>query len=123
MGREGGAEDGHQAWSAEKVLRYSLFSLAAVVCGVGLYTLSLKKMVVVYLSGLLLIAGVVLPDWEFFERDVSHWTSPRAATQPALRLRSFRSLRSLSPSFTFLCQPERIWNLGYSMIEEISGKY
>ncbi|KAF3773171.1 hypothetical protein EJ110_NYTH55952 [Nymphaea thermarum] len=92
MGRERGAEDGHQAWSAEKALRYSLFSLAAVVCGVGLYTLSLKKMVVVYLSGLLLIAGVVLPDWEFFERDMSQWTSPRAATQPPLRLRSFRSL-------------------------------
>ncbi|CAN6479869.1 unnamed protein product [Victoria cruziana] len=98
MGGEGGGDDGRRLPSAEKVLRYSLFSLAAVVCGVGLYTLSLKKMVVVYISGLLLVAGVVLPDWQFFDRNVSQWTSLVTATQPSLPPRSFR----------FGCHPLRL---------------
>ncbi|XP_052191257.1 signal peptidase complex-like protein DTM1 isoform X2 [Diospyros lotus] len=72
----------------DAVFRWCLVSLGATVVAVGLYTQSLKKMAATYLVGMLAIAGVFLPDWDFFDRDVSHWCSPislhhsAAAAQP-----------------------------------------
>ncbi|XP_068638779.1 signal peptidase complex-like protein DTM1 [Aristolochia californica] len=61
---------------SDAVLRSSLVFLAALVVLVGFCTFSLKKMFATYVFGLLAIAGVVLPDWEFFDRDFKEWFSP-----------------------------------------------
>lgn len=60
----------------DTVFRSCLLLLAAVVVVVGLYTVSFKKMVATYLFGMFGIAGILLPDWDFFDRPVSQWTSP-----------------------------------------------
>ncbi|KAA8538088.1 hypothetical protein F0562_027696 [Nyssa sinensis] len=60
----------------DAAFRSSMVWLAAIVLLIGLYTQSFKKMLGTYLFGILAIAGVLLPDWEFFDRDVSHWCSP-----------------------------------------------
>ncbi|XP_010676503.1 signal peptidase complex-like protein DTM1 [Beta vulgaris subsp. vulgaris] len=57
-------------------LRRCLVWLAMVVIIVGFYTHSFKKMVVTYFMGLAGIGGVLLPDWDFFDRDFSEWTQP-----------------------------------------------
>lgn len=58
------------------VLRACLVTLGAVVVLVGISTFSFRKMMATYIFGLLGIAGLVLPDWEFFDRDFSEWFSP-----------------------------------------------
>lgn len=60
----------------DAILRTSLLCLAAFVVLVGVCTHSYKKMVATYLFGLFAIAGVVLPDWDFFDRDFSRWFYP-----------------------------------------------
>nr|GEX00718.1 signal peptidase complex-like protein DTM1 [Tanacetum cinerariifolium] len=40
------------------------------------YTHSWKKTFATYVFGMFGIGGIVLPDWEFFDRPVSEWTSP-----------------------------------------------
>ncbi|KAK1314260.1 hypothetical protein QJS10_CPA06g02066 [Acorus calamus] len=60
----------------DDALRSSLVSLGAVIVLIGICTFSFKKMFVTYAFGLFAIAGLVLPDWEFFDRDVSQWFSP-----------------------------------------------
>ncbi|KAL7597079.1 signal peptidase complex-like protein DTM1 [Lactuca sativa] len=60
----------------DATLRRSLICLAAIMAVIGLYTHSLKKVMATYLFGMLAIGGVVLPDWEFFDRPVSQWNSP-----------------------------------------------
>ncbi|MQL80061.1 hypothetical protein Taro_012499 [Colocasia esculenta] len=67
----------------ETVLRRSLVCLGAAVCLVGLSTFSFKKMIATYAFGILAICGVVLPDWEFFDRDFSEWFSPMPADRPS----------------------------------------
>ncbi|KAG6786278.1 hypothetical protein POTOM_007876 [Populus tomentosa] len=42
---------------------------------VGIWTLSFKKVLVTYVLGVLGIAGVLLPDWDYFDRDYSRWFS------------------------------------------------
>ncbi|KAL5982195.1 hypothetical protein ACLOJK_016265 [Asimina triloba] len=65
--------------AGETVLRYSLVFLGALVLGIGIYTMSFKKMIATYVFGLLAISGVLLPDWEFFDRDFSKWLTPMPA--------------------------------------------
>lgn len=60
----------------DAALRSCLMWLAAVIIVVGLCTHSFKKMVVTYFMGIAAIAGVLLPDWDFFDRDISQWTKP-----------------------------------------------
>ncbi|KAF5807737.1 putative microsomal signal peptidase 12kDa subunit [Helianthus annuus] len=60
----------------DAALRTSLVCLAAIMLIVGLYTYSFKKMMATYLFGMFAVAGILLPDWEFFDRPVSQWTSP-----------------------------------------------
>ncbi|KAH9624461.1 hypothetical protein KSS87_008151 [Heliosperma pusillum] len=60
----------------DEALTRCLLSLAMVIIIVGFSTHSFKKMLVTYFVGLVGISGVLLPDWEFFDRDVSQWTRP-----------------------------------------------
>ncbi|XP_033508903.1 signal peptidase complex-like protein DTM1 [Nicotiana tomentosiformis] len=60
----------------ETIFRTSVSCLAAIIVLIGLYTQSFYKMVATYLFGMLAICGVILPDWEFFDRSVSHWCTP-----------------------------------------------
>ncbi|XP_042490395.1 signal peptidase complex-like protein DTM1 [Macadamia integrifolia] len=62
--------------SSDAVLRFSLVCVGAIVLLIGIYTHSFKKMIVTYLFGLFAIAGVLLPDWDFFDRDLSQWSTP-----------------------------------------------
>ncbi|KAF8377306.1 hypothetical protein HHK36_030681 [Tetracentron sinense] len=79
-GETGKIDSCHQAAMAnDAILRYSLVCLGAIVLLIGVYTHSFKKMIFTYLFGLFAIAGLLLPDWEFFDRDFSHWFSPMSA--------------------------------------------
>ncbi|KAL3504740.1 hypothetical protein ACH5RR_034581 [Cinchona calisaya] len=60
----------------DAIFRSSLAGLAAVVVLVGLYTQSFKKMLATYIFGMFAIGGVLLPDWEFFERSIFQWSTP-----------------------------------------------
>ena len=50
--------------------------LAVVMVVVGIWTLSFKKVIVTSVLGVLGIAGLLLPDWDYFDRDYSRWFSP-----------------------------------------------
>ncbi|XP_022152589.1 signal peptidase complex-like protein DTM1 [Momordica charantia] len=65
----------------DAALKSSLVFLAAVVVVVGIATHSFTNMAVTYLVGVFAIAGVLLPDWCFFDRDFSRWTSPVTAEE------------------------------------------
>ncbi|XP_076909675.1 signal peptidase complex-like protein DTM1 [Bidens hawaiensis] len=65
----------------DAALRKSVVCLAAIMVVVGLYTYSFKKMMATYIFEMLAIAGIVLPDWEFFDRPVLQWTSPLSVPQ------------------------------------------
>ncbi|BAT78517.1 signal peptidase complex-like protein DTM1 [Vigna umbellata] len=67
----------------DAVLRTCLLWLAAVILAVGLFTHSFKKMMVTYVFGVLGIAAVLLPDWDYFNRDFSRWTYPVTAEERA----------------------------------------
>ncbi|XP_019054759.1 PREDICTED: signal peptidase complex-like protein DTM1 isoform X2 [Nelumbo nucifera] len=60
----------------DAVLRSSLLYLGIIVLLIGIFTYSFKKMMVTYFFGLFAISGVLLPDWEFFDRDFSQWFCP-----------------------------------------------
>lgn len=62
----------------DAVFRSSLICLAVVILGVGIYTQSqsLKKMMGTYVFGMLGLCGILLPDWDYFDRPVSQWCSP-----------------------------------------------
>jgi hypothetical protein len=70
----------------DAVLRSSLICLAAVILVVGISTQSFKKMVATYVVGVLGIAGVILPDWAYFNRDFSRWTSPITTEERAAQI-------------------------------------
>lgn len=60
----------------DAVLQSSLVLLAATVLAIGIYTGSLNKMIATYFLGMFGIAGILLPDWEYFDRQFSQWFSP-----------------------------------------------
>ncbi|XP_074566799.1 signal peptidase complex-like protein DTM1 [Curcuma longa] len=60
----------------ETALQTSLLSLAALMAVVGICTWSVKKMLGTYAYGIVGIGGILLPDWEFFDRDFSEWFKP-----------------------------------------------
>lgn len=60
----------------DAAFRSSLICLAVVILGVGIYTQSLKKMMGTYVFGMLGLCGILLPDWEYFDRPISQWCSP-----------------------------------------------
>jgi len=67
----------------DAVLRSSLLCLAALILAVAIFTHSLKKMMVTYVFGVLGIAAVLLPDWDYFNRDFSRWSYPVTAEERA----------------------------------------
>ncbi|KAL8130821.1 signal peptidase complex-like protein DTM1 [Apium graveolens] len=64
----------------DAVFRSSVICLTVVILGVGIYTQSLKKMMGTYVFGMLGLCGILLPDWDYFDRPVSQWCSPITLT-------------------------------------------
>ncbi|CAI9116307.1 OLC1v1017418C2 [Oldenlandia corymbosa var. corymbosa] len=69
----------------DAAFRSSLACLAVVLVIVGIWTQSFKKVVATYIFGMFAIGGVILPDWEFFDRSVSQWCTPLAVGPHHLR--------------------------------------
>jgi len=69
--------------SNDAVLRTSLLWLAALILAVAVFTHSFKKMMVTYVFGVLGIAALLLPDWDYFNRDFSRWPYPITAEERA----------------------------------------
>lgn len=65
----------------DEMLRRSLVALAAAVVVTGVVTASVRKAAATYGFGILAIAGMLLPDWEFFDRDYSQWLTPMPASR------------------------------------------
>ena len=86
----------------DAVLRSSLIWLAAIIVVVGINTQSFKKMMGTYLVGVLGIAGVLLPDWGYFSRDFSRWTSPVTAEERASQIAKGSESKRLVSSFLYV---------------------
>uniref|UniRef100_A0A2P2IZG6 Signal peptidase complex-like protein DTM1 n=1 Tax=Rhizophora mucronata TaxID=61149 RepID=A0A2P2IZG6_RHIMU len=90
----------------DAALRTSLVWLAAVMVVSWIYTKSFKKTAVTYVVGALGIAGVLLPDWDYFDRDYSRWFSPVTEEEKvALAQRSGLMFVSLFLAFCFPFSP------------------
>ncbi|XP_077213170.1 peptidase [Tasmannia lanceolata] len=72
--------------ASDAVLRSCLVSLGAVMVVVGIFTFSFKKMIATYAFGLFAIAGIMLPDWEFFDRKISEWFYPMSSDRSGNRI-------------------------------------
>ncbi|KAF3445826.1 hypothetical protein FNV43_RR11697 [Rhamnella rubrinervis] len=77
----------------DTALRSALVWLAVVVVVVGICTFSFKKMMATYVVGVLGISGVLLPDWGYFDRDFSRWTTPVAAHERVSKIAQGSGLR------------------------------
>lgn len=85
----------------DAALRASLLWLAAVILVVGICTHSFKKMMATYVLGVVGISGVLLPDWDYFNRDFSRWPYPLTAEERAASpAQGSGFLRYICPSFT-----------------------
>lgn len=69
--------------ASDAALRSALVWLAVAMAVVGLSTHSFKKMMATYVAGMLGIAGILLPDWDYFDRDFSRWTTPVSGEERA----------------------------------------
>ncbi|XP_022772298.1 signal peptidase complex-like protein DTM1 [Durio zibethinus] len=67
----------------DAALRSTIVSLAVIIVLVGICTLSLKKMIITYAFGMVGISGILLPDWDYFDRDFSRWYYPATAEERA----------------------------------------
>ncbi|VYS48004.1 unnamed protein product [Arabidopsis thaliana] len=81
----------------EAALRSSMVGLAVVMVVVWLWTQSLKKTVVTYAVGISLIGGILLPDWDFFDRSFSRWGYPVTAEERSAALARKSHPSSLLP--------------------------
>ncbi|CDP01058.1 unnamed protein product [Coffea canephora] len=88
----------------DAVFRSALAWLAAMVLLVGLCTQSFKKMLVTYILGMFAISGVLLPDWEFFDRRFSQWRTPLTVDEK----RTPRSARTQATPTRFRIHPIRV---------------
>ncbi|KAJ8490875.1 hypothetical protein OPV22_012596 [Ensete ventricosum] len=59
--------------SLDAALQRGMVVLVAAVVVVGVCTFSLEKMLATYAVGIVGIAGILLPDWEFFHQDFPQW--------------------------------------------------
>ncbi|KAI9097804.1 hypothetical protein K1719_025575 [Acacia pycnantha] len=89
-------------------LKTCLLWLAAIIVVVGFSTHSPLKMLFTYLLGVLAIAGVLLPDWDYFNRHFSRWPYPVTADERA------SLLPHGSPFLRFASSPLRV--IAYSAI-------
>lgn len=81
--RELSALNNLMAQGNDAALKSSLVWLAVIMVIVGICTESWKKIMATYVVGLIGIAGLILPDWDFFDRDFSRWTCPVTAEERA----------------------------------------
>lgn len=84
----------------DTVLRVALVALAAGVLLTGFYTHSFTKMFFTYMFGICGIAGVLLPDWTYFNRDFNKWFSPVDLNDDVLQ----QSNKSLFKRYNFYIQ-------------------
>ncbi|XVE95306.1 hypothetical protein REPUB_Repub02eG0085000 [Reevesia pubescens] len=77
----------------DAALRPAIVWLAVIIVVVGIFTLSLKKMIITYAFGMFGIAGILLPDWDFFDRDFSRWCDPVTAEERAALLATRSGLK------------------------------
>ncbi|KAB2031101.1 hypothetical protein ERO13_D05G268700v2 [Gossypium hirsutum] len=64
-------------------LRLAIVWLSVIMVLVGVFTFSLKKIMVTYAFGMLGISGILLPDRDFFDREFSRWPYPVTADERA----------------------------------------
>ncbi|MBA0566414.1 hypothetical protein Golob_011235 [Gossypium lobatum] len=84
-------------------LRLAIVWLSVIMALVGVFTFSLKKIMVTYAFGMLGISGILLPDWDFFDREFSRWPYPVTADErAALQARRSGFKRLFNFSFLFL---------------------
>ncbi|XP_065018057.1 signal peptidase complex-like protein DTM1 isoform X2 [Musa acuminata AAA Group] len=57
----------------DAALQKGMVVIVAAVVVVGVCTFSLEKMLATYAVGIVGIAGILLPDWEFFHQDFPQW--------------------------------------------------
>ncbi|XP_004500625.1 signal peptidase complex-like protein DTM1 [Cicer arietinum] len=93
----------------DATLRTSLLWLAAIILAIGICTHSFKKMMATYVLGLVGISGVLLPDWDYFNRHFSRWPYPVTVEE-----RSAASLSHGSGFLRFACSPVRV--IAYSVV-------
>ncbi|XP_039024539.1 signal peptidase complex-like protein DTM1 [Hibiscus syriacus] len=67
----------------DATLRSAIVWLSLIIVLVGVSTLSLKKMMITYAFGMIGISGILLPDWDFFDRNFSRWCYPVTADERA----------------------------------------
>ena len=79
----------------DAALRSAIVWLAVIIVLVGIFTLSLKKMMITYAFGMVGIAGILLPDWDFFDREFSRWCYPVTAEERAALLAQRSGLKRL----------------------------
>ncbi|XVF64780.1 hypothetical protein PTKIN_Ptkin09bG0194100 [Pterospermum kingtungense] len=79
----------------DAALRSAIVWLAAIIVLVGICTLSLKKMMITYAFGMVGIAGILLPDWDYFDRDFSRWCYPATTRERATLLAQRTGLKRL----------------------------
>ncbi|THU69812.1 hypothetical protein C4D60_Mb08t18360 [Musa balbisiana] len=78
----------------DAALQKGMVVIVAAVVVVGVCTFSLEKMLATYAVGIVGIAGILLPDWEFFHQDFPQWFAfMRARRATAAAGRSPASLR------------------------------
>ncbi|XWS14998.1 hypothetical protein CRYUN_Cryun35bG0056800 [Craigia yunnanensis] len=53
----------------DAALKSAIVWLAIIIVLVGIFTLSLKKMTIIYAFGMVGIAGILLPDWDLFDSE------------------------------------------------------
>ncbi|XVF36713.1 hypothetical protein REPUB_Repub19eG0081700 [Reevesia pubescens] len=70
----------------DAALRSAIVWVAVIIVCVGIFTLSLKKMIITYGFGMVGIAGILLPDWDHFDRDFSRWSYPVTVEERAALL-------------------------------------
>lgn len=73
----------YMALGHDGALRTCLVWLAIIMVIIWLHTESLKKVTVTYVVGVAGIAGILLPDWDFFDRDIHRWSSPLTSDERA----------------------------------------
>ncbi|KAM7252950.1 hypothetical protein ACFE04_025568 [Oxalis oulophora] len=64
-------------------IRTCMVWLAVVILVIGIWTCSWKKTIATYLVGMFIIAALLLPDWDFFDRDFSRFSYPITSQERA----------------------------------------
>ncbi|XP_050212181.1 signal peptidase complex-like protein DTM1 [Mercurialis annua] len=91
------ANNNNNITTKDAALRTSLVWLAGVMLVVGICTQSFKKVMLTYGVGVVAVAGVLLPDWDYFDRQFSRWSSPITQQDKAALAHTSAFRNSVSP--------------------------